>query len=44
MKSTSSKKKNRASIASTGLVGGNIFNPMRASSRADSWIKNQPAR
>ncbi|SPO27591.1 uncharacterized protein UTRI_04377_B [Ustilago trichophora] len=39
MKSTSSKKKNRASIASTGLVGGNIFNPNAGKYGADSWIK-----
>ncbi|KAI3485859.1 hypothetical protein L1887_50657 [Cichorium endivia] len=39
MKSTSSKKKNRASIASTGLVGGNIFNPNAGKFGADSWIK-----
>ncbi|KAJ1022564.1 hypothetical protein NDA16_003553 [Ustilago loliicola] len=39
MKSTSSKKKNRASIASTGLVGGNIFNPNAGKYGAESWIK-----
>lgn len=39
LKSTSSKKKNRASIASTGLVGGNIFNPNAGKYGADSWIK-----
>ncbi|CBQ73990.1 conserved hypothetical protein [Sporisorium reilianum SRZ2] len=39
MKSTSSKKKNRNSIAGTGLVGGNIFNPNAGKYGADSWIK-----
>lgn len=39
LKSTSSKKKNRTSIASTGLVGGNIFNPNAGKYGADSWIK-----
>ncbi|CDW93987.1 hypothetical protein [Sporisorium scitamineum] len=39
MKSTSSKKKNRTSIASTGLVGGNIFNPNAGKYGADSWVK-----
>ncbi|EST09602.1 Eisosome component PIL1/LSP1 [Kalmanozyma brasiliensis GHG001] len=39
-KSTSSKKKNRASFAGTGLVaGGNVFSPNAGKYGADSWIK-----
>ncbi|KAJ1036979.1 hypothetical protein NDA10_006162 [Ustilago hordei] len=39
MKSTSSKKKNRASTASSGLIGGNVFSPNAGKYGADSWIK-----
>lgn len=39
MRSTSSKKKSRNSVANTGLVGGNIFNPNAGKYGAESWIK-----